>query len=435
MTKSILIKKYNGAGELTVSVPGSKSITNRALLLAALASGRCLLKGVLFSDDTRAMMDCLVALGFTLEADEGAAELTLVGGGGQIPRKQAHINVQSAGTAARFLTAFLAFGGGDYTICASEQMKRRPMAPLISILRSLGAQIECLEAEGHLPLRITNGALSFSEPPLVTVDTGLSSQFASALLLVGAMCRPGLKIRLCGARAQGAYIGISLKMMADFGIRHEQAGNDYLVSFTDSCGVSEYHIEPDISSACYFYAMAPLLGIDVCVRGVHADMVQGDLAFLDLLEQMGAGREETTEGIRMLGRGMDGYPGLDVDMRGFSDQTMTLAVLAAFARTETRIRGIGHIRHQESDRMAAICTELGRIGATCDIIGDGEGLSIEPLHGGMGDVQVEIETYDDHRMAMAFSLVGLKTGNISIKNPACCAKTFANFFKVIEGLT
>jgi 3-phosphoshikimate 1-carboxyvinyltransferase len=196
----------------------------------------------------------------------------------------------------------------------------------------------------------------------------------------------------------------------------------------------EYQIEPDVSSACYFYALAPLLSADVLVRGVYSASLQGALRFLELLQEMGCEREETAEGIQLKGRQIERFPGVDVDMRDFSDQTMTLAALAPFAATPTTIRQVGHIRAQESDRLGGIVAELRRIGCACELVDNETGVMIKPLLGADLENDYEIETYEDHRMAMAFTLVGLKTGRVAIKNPACVGKTFAGFFKAVERL-
>lgn len=421
------VPKASGKKPIIVTVPGSKSITNRALLLAALSEGPCLLKGVLFSDDSRAVLACLKELGFQLKIFENAKEVYIIGTGGKIPNPKAHLNVRSAGTAARFLTVFLAFAGGDYQMNASGQMKKRPMEPLLSILRNAGAVITCQEEEGHFPFRLQAHYLNLTE---VTVDTTISSQFASAFLMTGTLLPNGLKVKMEGERTQGAYIQITKKIMEQFGIRIvEQKGYHWIPGGQKTC-LTEYAIEPDVSAACYFYGMAPLLGIDVTVRGIHPDSMQGDLKFLSVLEQMGCPWTDTKTGICVRGSQMKEFRGVTVNMKDFSDQTMTLAAIAPFASTETRITHIGHIRFQESDRITAICTELQRMGIECRELPEADGILIRP---GIPRTAT-IETYDDHRIAMAFSLPGLRTGNITISNPGCCRKTFENYFDLLTEL-
>lgn len=410
-----------------VTVPGSKSITNRALLLAAISDGPCLLKGVLFSDDSRALLNCLKNLGFQLKIDEENKEVWIHGEGGNIPNPAASVHVGSAGTAARFLTVFLAFAGGDYQMEASEQMCKRPMEPLLSILQEAGATITYQGEPGHFPFRISTKGLHLSE---VTVDTTISSQFASAFLMAGTLLPNGLMVRMEGSRSEGSYIKITKNMMRQFGLVFQEKENCCVIPQGQKSKLKEYLIEPDLSGACYFYAMAPLLGIDVTVKGVFFKSMQGDIRFLDILERMGCILKETEEGICVKGSHLTEYPGVTVDMKEFSDQTMTLAAIAPFAQSDTWITNIGHIRYQESDRIRAICTELQRMGIVCEENQEHDGIHICP-----GEVKnSEVETYEDHRMAMAFTLIGLKTGKITIKNPLCCRKTFENYFQLIEDI-
>lgn len=427
MTKTYYVKQLKNKKQIKAEAPGSKSITNRALLLAALSNRKCMLKGVLFSDDSRAFLDCLQKLGFEVEIQEKKKEVTIQGAGGQIPNRKASVFVGSAGTAARFLTVMLALAGGEYELKASLQMCKRPMEPLLSILREAGAVITCHGEEGHFPFQIQSQQLSMNE---VTIDTGISSQFASALLMSAVLLKRDLIIKLEGDRTEGSYIKMTLAMMKQFGIQVFQENGGYRIPACQSFGLEEYRIEPDVSGACYFYAMAPILKTDVIVSGVHMDSLQGDIKFLQELTRLGCSLEEKKEGVLLRGSSLQSYPGIQTDMKDFSDQTMTMAVTAVFADTPTTIKNIGHIRFQESNRILAIITELTRMGIVCRELPEENGIYIEP-----GEVkEAEIETYEDHRMAMAFTLVGLKTGRIIIKNPGCCAKTFENYFEEIEGL-
>ena len=422
------VRKFIGAGkEIRVKVPGSKSITNRALLLAALSDKRCTLHGVLFSDDSRAFLDCLEKLGFALSVNEQAGEVSLQGTGGRIPNPHAEVNVRSAGTAARFLTVMLAFAGGEYQMQASPQMCRRPMKPLLGLLEKAGVSFQFQGQTGHFPFFMKSKAPSLGE---VEIDTGISSQFASALLMSGILLRDGLKITMLGDRAEGAYIKMTIAMMKQFGISVEREGGKYLVPPKKAFGLEEYQVEPDVSGAGYFYAMAPLLQTEVMVENVHMDSLQGDIKFLEVLKNMGCSITEEAAGGGLSGKGLQGYPGMEVSMKDFSDQTMTMAVLAPFAQSPTLIRNIGHIRYQETDRISAILTELGRMGISCQEVPEADGIRIFP-----GEIkEAEVETYDDHRMAMAFTLIGMKTGKTAIKNPGCCRKTFENYFQLIDSL-
>lgn len=430
MTTSFHVKKIDGPDMIEVQVPGSKSITNRALLLAALSDKKCTLHGVLFSDDTRAFLDSLQKLGFSVVIDEKIKDVIITGTGGKVPNAKAVINVGSAGTAARFLTVMLALAGGDYQMDASPQMCKRPMEPLLTILKQSGVKFTFLGEEGHFPFLMSSDNISMQT---VDIDTGISSQFASALLMSGVLLKDGLKVVMSGDRAEGSYIRMTLDMMKQFGIDVVREGNCCIVPNKTKFGVSEYQIEPDVSGACYFYAMAPLLKTDVIVKNVHMDSLQGDIKFVKVLADMGCIPEETKDGVKVKGRGLDEYPGLTLSMKDFSDQTMTMAAIAPFATTPTLIRNVGHIRFQESDRIHAIVTELTRMGVACEEVSEEEGIRIFPVL--PEDIkETEIETYEDHRMAMAFTLAGLKTGKITIKNPECCRKTFENYFDLIRGL-
>lgn len=421
------VKKLNSIKEINVQVPGSKSITNRALLLAALSSYRCHLHGVLFSDDSRAFLDSLKRLGFEVEADEKIKDVIIQGMGGKIPNPHASIHVRSAGTAARFLTVMLALAGGEYELSASEQMCRRPMQPLLDILKKANVKFTFKKEKDHFPFIMKSQSVVLRE---VSVDTGISSQFASALLMSGVLLKDGLKLILSGGRAEGSYIKMTIAMMRQFGIDVVKEGKICQVPHTDTFGLREYQIEPDVSGACYFYAMAPLLKTDVIVKNVYSNSLQGDIKFLNVLQDMGCILTQEEEGVRIKGSGLQSYQGVDISMKDFSDQTMTMAVLAPFAEGPTLIRNIGHIRFQESDRIKAILTELSGMGIDCEEVPQADGIRIMP-----GTIkESEVETYEDHRMAMAFTLIGLKTGKIMIRHPECCKKTFENYFELIESL-
>lgn len=478
------VRKLTAQKEYEIQVPGSKSMTNRALLLAALSDRTCVLSGVLFSDDTRGFLDCLQQLGFDVKIEEEQCRVTIQGTAGRIPKPDASINVRSAGTAARFLTVALAFAGGSYHLDASEQMRKRPMQPILTILEWLNVKFKFNNEEYRFPFKMTarrdceeekshscneNKEAKRTEKE-ITIDTGLSSQFASALLMAACILPDGLRIRLTGTRTEGSYIKMTLAMMKQFGIEveilsHEQNEICYRIEHQDRWGLEEYTVEPDVSAACYFYAMTPILRTSVIVKGVHRQSLQGDIQFLRVLEQMGCQSEETGKGIRIWfdsqNAGRRRFHGVDVSMKDFSDQTMTLAAIAPFADTPTTIRNIGHIRFQESDRLHAILTELRRLGVRCEEVPETDGIriwtlaeriadknadeereadgqmnrvGIVPWNDSASGKSVEIETYEDHRMAMAFTLPGLVLGGIAIKNPGCCGKTFEHYFDVIDSL-
>ncbi|MBE5958297.1 MAG: 3-phosphoshikimate 1-carboxyvinyltransferase [Lachnospiraceae bacterium] len=423
-----VVKKLENKKSITVDVPGSKSITNRALLLAAMGTKKCRLRGVLFSEDSRAFLSCIKELGFDLTIDEKNKTVEVQGTGGKIKNNTATINVMSAGTAARFLTVFLAVAGGDYVLNSSEQMKRRPMAELIDALRNLGVDIKCLESEGHFPFELHSEGLKKSE---VTIDTTRSSQYASALMMAAAIS-DGMTITMTGDRTEGAYIKITSTMMKQFGVSFEKNGNVCTVK-PDAFGIEEYLIEPDASAACYFYAMAPVLKIKTKVNNLFFNSMQGDMKFVRVMEKIGCRVTETENGIEIDGTQLKDYNGVDVVMKDFSDQTMTMAVVAAFAKTKTIIRNIGHIRLQESDRVSAIANELTKMGCKVEILEDNgqTDICIEP--GTI--VPCEIDTYEDHRMAMSFTIPGLAVDGFIINNPLCCRKTFENYYDIIDEIT
>lgn len=433
MSENYKVKKLDKPVDWTVEVPGSKSMTNRALLIAALADGRSLLKGVLFSDDSRYFLSSLQSLGFEVAIDETAKQVAITGLNGRIPVESGEIYVGSAGTAARFLTAMLAMAKGTYVIQASEQMKKRPMKPLFDVLAGMGAQITYLEEEGFLPIQIrgigSEENVENRKPRKVQLDISKSTQFLSALMLISPMIKEGLEIEITSEKKDGSYIRITRQMVSQFGVQVDFDGDKYCITQNVSYQAGEYQIEPDVSAACYFYAAAAVTGGRALVKNVTWECMQGDLKFVRLLEALGCRVEQKSEGIEVFGVEDGKLPAITIDMNDFSDQTMTLAAIAPFAEGVVRIENIGHIRLQESDRIHAIVTELTRLGIKCE-----EEDSAITIYPGMPRAGV-VQTYDDHRMAMAFSLIGLKADGIEIANPECCRKTFEEYFAVLDGLT
>lgn len=427
------------AGTLTAEVPGSKSITNRALLLATLSDGISTLRGVLFSDDSRHFLKCIQDLGFETTVDEGTRVITVKGCGGRVPLHSANQYVGSAGTAARFLTAYLGVSEGVYFMDASEQMRRRPMAPLLASLKELGCEVIYKEdgREGFFPFTLQSHGFCKNE---ITVDIAHSSQFLSALLISSCLSKEDFTIHVQGTHGM-AYIEMTCRMMAQFGVQTQrrevtapasigEAAPQSLVSYQTLAGQSyqalDYHVEPDVSAACYFYACSPLLHIPVLVSGVHFDSLQGDVAFLHILEQMGCTAIDTEDGVLVKPPETLQYHGVTADMSACSDQAITLSAIAPFADSPTTITGIGHIRFQECDRLSAIATELTRMGIRCE-----EGPDSLTIYPGIPTPSL-VNTYDDHRMAMGFSLIGLRAQGIVIDNPGCCRKTFENYFEELN---
>ncbi len=408
---------------ILVSVPGSKSITNRALLLAMLAEGESTLAGALFSDDSRHFLNCLNTLGFETLADEKNCLIKVTGLAGALPCKEASLYVGSAGTAARFLTACLGVLPGTFHMDASGQMKKRPMAPLLSSLKKLGCEISFAEQEGFFPFTLRGHGFSKDN---ICIDINSSSQFLSALLIAAGLSPADMTIQVKGTHGM-AYIDMTTKMMAQFGVTVKKLPDGtFLIPTGQHYKALSYSVEPDVSAACYFYALAAILGSSVTVNGVYKNSLQGDVYFLHILEEMGCTVTEGAEGLCLTGPAKGMLKGITVDMSACSDQAITLAAIAPFANSPVTINGIGHIRHQESDRIGAITENLTAMGISCTAHADG--LTIYP---GTPKPAL-IHTHDDHRLAMGFSLTGLRAEGIVIENPGCCKKTFENYFEVLE---
>ncbi|MCM1105829.1 MAG: 3-phosphoshikimate 1-carboxyvinyltransferase [Blautia sp.] len=407
-----------------VMVPGSKSITNRALLIAALCEGRSVLSGVLFSDDSRHFLQALSSLGFSVEVDEGKKRVEITGLGGKIPKAAATVDVGSAGTAARFLTACLGLSEGRYRMDASGQMKKRPMQELLMALEELGAQIEYEEERYHFPYVIGGSGIKKQE---ITIDVDKSSQFLSALLISSVLSTEDFIIHVQGTHGM-AYVDMTLAMMGQFGVEVIREGTDtFRIPGDAKYYAADYRIEPDVSAAAYFYAMCPVLGVPARVRHVHWDCLQGDIRFLHVLEQMGCISRETDGGILMEPPPGGRLQGGSFDFSAFSDQALTLAAIACFADAPVTMRGIGHIRYQECDRIQAMLVNLRALGIRVKEQKEGE-VVIWPgePHG------CRILTFEDHRVAMSFTIPGLVTPGVVIENPMCCKKTFETYFDVLE---
>ncbi len=426
--KVIPPKKINEEITVTAKVPGSKSATNRAMLLAALANGESTVRGGLKSGDSDSFINCLKELGFEVyDAPFGEMNriVTIKGNGGKIPVRKASINVGSAGTAARFISAMLAFSEGEYDIESSEQMKKRPMSPLIETLRSCGATVICTESEGHFPIKVKGAGDKIPDEFGVNIDE--SSQFLSALMTASGTLKRKTVINISGSHGM-KYAEMTMKMMEEFGVKScfEERENGLVCEISGGgYTAADYNVEPDVSAACYFYAMAAVSGADIAVEGVKRNTLQGDIEFLNILEKMGCTIHETALGLAVKGNKGRLKGGFTADMSSFSDQALTLAAIAPFADAPITITGIGHIRYQECDRIKAIVNNLNLMGIKTE-----EYTDKTVIYPGT-PVQCDIETYDDHRTAMSFAVTGLRSG-LRIKNPECCKKTFSNYFQEFE---
>jgi 3-phosphoshikimate 1-carboxyvinyltransferase len=414
--------------DATVQVPGSKSITNRALLLAAMAQGRSVIESALFSDDTRYMIEALRTLGFAIEADAATARITVAGRGGKIPASSAELFVGNAGTAMRFLLGFLTLGRGRFRLDGSERMRERPIGELLDTLERLGLHARS-ELGNRCPPVVIETDLD-EEPRFeggaATIDARASSQFVSALLIPAPLWRRGLRLTVTGAVAR-PFIGMTLKLMKQWGASSTCTGNQIVVNGGQQYRARNFAVEPDASAAAYFAAAATLAGGIVRIPGLSRDSTQGDINFLNVLEKMGAQVMWREDGVEVRGGGRLVGAG-EIDLSSMPDMVATLAAIAPFASTPTRIRNVAFIRHHESDRIRAIATELARLGARVRELDDG--IEIEPsvLH------PATIETYDDHRIAMSFAVVGLVLKGVRIRNPGCVSKTFPDFFARLKAL-
>lgn len=384
---------------VAVRVPGSKSITARALLLAALAEGESVLYNAQLSDDCATFLKAVKSLGISAETDGSTVKIK--GCGGKLPVSGGEIYVGSAGTAARFLTAICALSGGEFKMTSSEQMQKRPQGALIAALKSLGAKFTFFGEENCFPF-IVRGTAECAD--CVEVDITKSSQFLSALLMAGVLAGKPLRVSTAGAHGLD-YVKMTLDMMWSFGVNVAKVGGVYTVS--GGYKAKRYDIEPDVSAACYFYAVNKLLGADISVAGVMPHTMQGDIKFINLLKNFEGGK---------------------VDMSAFSDQALTLAAVAPYLKEPTEICGVAHIRGQECDRIAAIKRNLTAMGVPCEERADGVKIYPCAPHG------AEIETFGDHRVAMAFSVCGLRTDGIVIKDAEVCSKTFKEYFETLDNL-
>lgn len=406
-----------------VRLPGSKSITNRCLLLAALGPGTSVLRGALRSDDSEVFVRALNQLGIAVEERED--ELTVHGRGGGSDVRTADIDVRLSGTSARFLCPLLALSHGQYRMDGTERMRQRPMGELVTVLRALGADVT---GGPTLPLVVTgHGRLRGGT---VAVSTRETSQHLSGVLMIAPYAETDVELHQEGPANSWSYVAMTVALMEQFGVHVEQPEAGVLrIRAGQRYRPQVFAVEPDASAACYFWALAALSGGQVQTLGLRRDQsLQGDTRFLDVLEAMGATVWDDPDGVRVQGPPLGRLHAVDVDMNEISDQVPTFVVLSLFADGPCTVRNVAHIRGKESDRIAAPAQEVRRLGGRCEEHPDG--LTIWPMPQTADPVC--LETYGDHRMAMAFALVGLRRPGISIRDPGCVAKTFPNFFAVLD---
>lgn len=417
---SLKIQPLQEPLDAVVAVPGSKSYTNRALLVAALANGESHLTGALFSDDTDYMVQALRKLGVSIEADPKAASFTVTGNGGRIPTNGAELYIGNSGTTSRSITSYVALGNGTFIIDGDAPMRQsRPIADLLDALGQLGIDAHSRFANGCLPVEVQAKGFKGGKTQL---DASKSSQFLTSLLLVAPYTDNGLEIEMVG-EFKTEYIDITMAVMQAFGI--EVQHDDYQrfrVAGGQCYRPRAYAIEPDASNASYFFAAAALNGGRVRVVDIPADSAQGDIHFVEVLEQMGCTVNRYAHEVEVIGP--DQLRGIDVDMKAISDTSLTLAAIAPFATDPVRIRNIEHTRWQETDRIAAMVAQLRRLGVKVEEHRDGVTIAPSKPKGST------IDTYKDHRVAMSFALVGLRVPGIRINDPGCVNKTFPTYFDI-----
>jgi 3-phosphoshikimate 1-carboxyvinyltransferase len=425
---SIEIQPVAAPLDARVRPPGSKSLTNRALVVAALARGTSTLDGVLESEDTQVMIEGLRALGIAIRVDPTSRVANVDGCGGRVRARAAELYVANSGTTVRFLTALVALGHGVFRLYGTPRMHERPIQDLLDALSQLGVRAESESASGCPPVVVHANGLKAAK---VSMRGDASSQFLSGLLMAapcaeGDSCAAAMRIDIAGPLVSKPYVEMTLAVMRAFGAKVEAdpVRGRFQIART-GYDARSYTIEPDASAASYFWAAAAIAGGRVTVEGLGKKSVQGDVAFLDCLRLMGCKVREDADGATLEGGRLSG---VEVDMNAISDTVPTLAAVALFASSPTEIHNVAHIRRKETDRIAAVAAELRKLGATVEQRPDGLRIIPGPLHG------AEIETYHDHRMAMSMALVGLKTPGVVIRDPGCTAKTYPGFWADFERL-
>ncbi len=414
--------KTGKIADCTVPVPGSKSYTHRMLIGAALAPGKSVIYNPLRSEDTLLTLKALRQLG--VSADEFEDRIELRGGYTDFVGSNDPIYLANSGTSMRLLTAVAALGKGRYHLCGSERMHERPIQDLIDGLGQAGVDVRSVNATGCPPLEVKGGLVDGGR---VALNCSVSSQYLSALLLIGPCTRNGMEIEIVQGLVSKPYVDMTIEVMRGFGIQVDRTGyTSFHVPGRQIYKSGTYTVETDASNASYFWAAGAITGAAVTVKGTHIDSTQGDMRFAGVLEKMGCRVQPEAEGICVAGAPLNA---IDIDMADMPDMVPTLAVVAAFAEGTTYIRNVAHLKAKETDRLGAVVAELNKLGvdATCSasqMVIRGKG----PTRG------AEIETYNDHRMAMCFAVAGLRIPGVKIREPQCVEKSFPNFWEIFQGL-
>lgn len=414
--------------DAVVRLPGSKSLSNRAALVAGLSRGQSVLSNFLFAQDTERLLEGLRSLGIAVEVDLAERRVEITGCSGHLPASEAVIDCGESGTMLRFFTALCATATGEYRLYGSGRLHQRPMAPLVAALRRMGALLEFEEQEDHAPLVVHGRGLRGGH---IALDSSLSSQFASAVLLAGPCATSDVMLEVTGAGVSLPYLRMTCGVMKSFGI--DLVTEDYrkiVLPAPQTYESTNYAIEPDASSAGYFLAACAICGGALRIEGLGRDSIQGDLRLLGVLEEMGCTYELEDRAVRIHKRLGAQLAAVDVDLADMPDAAPTVAVLGLFSAGAVRIRNVAHLQLKESPRLTVLAAQLRRLGAGVDIHDDG--LTVHPPE---RIEAAELDPCDDHRMAMALSLAGLAAEGISIRNPACVNKSFPDYFATLESLS
>ena len=427
MPAEIEIQPVRGPLQASVQPPGSKSITNRALVCAALAQGKSVLRGALDSEDTRVMIDSLRRLGIEVTAEDEGQTLHVNGCGGKIPAAGAELFVANSGTTMRFLSAMVTLGNGNFRLSGIDRMHQRPISDLLAALQQLGADAKSEQSNGCPPVFINATGLAGGQAKIAGT---ISSQFLSALLMACPGARKSVELLVEGELVSKPYVEMTTAVMRAFGVEVEHGDlSQFQIPAPQVYQSRDYQIEPDASAASYFFAAAAIVGGEVTVIGLSKESLQGDVDFCECLQAMGCEVAYNSDSITVKRDASKGpLQGVTVNMNAISDTVQTLAAVALFAVGPTSIDGVEHIRHKETDRIGDLACELRKLGATVEERADG--MTIEP-----GPLKpARIETYNDHRMAMSLALVGLQTPGVVILDPDCTAKTYPHFFADLAAL-
>ena len=418
--------------QATIAPPGSKSLTNRALVLAALARSSSTLSNLLIADDTKVMLDALQSLGFDLVVDTTARTVRLNGSAGKIPAAAAELFCGNSGTTIRFLAALCSLGRGIYTLDGIARMRQRPIRELVELLRSLGVKVDYAALDGFPPIRIESTGLAGGP---FDYGAAASSQFLSAVLMVSPYAEAEAVCTFTGPQTSWPYVTMTTRLMDLFGItpelrRDPNTGEPHQMFVPQGEYIGrDYAIEPDASNAAYFLAAAAVSpGSVVTIPGLGTHSLQGDVGVVEVLKKMGARVTLSRDSVTV--EGTETFVGVDVDLLGMPDQAQTLGVAALFARGTTTLRGLHTLKLKETDRLAALSTELQKFGATVETIED-HTLRITPP----AELSpARVDTYDDHRMAMSFAVAGTRVPGVVIVDPQCVNKTYPSFFNDLESL-